>query len=406
MLAVRLNGRLVGTLTRLIDETIIFAFDPEYTDDPDRPVLSMSFKGPGGNLVLDRTQTGTRLLPFFSNLLPEGHLREYLARRLEIKTEREFYLLAGLGEDLPGALTVEPVGELAANADARHVERAIESEKVLRFSLAGVQLKFSAIAESRGGFTIPASGVGGSWIVKLSSHGFSQVPETEFSMLTLARRIGIDVPEFELVPGNSIAGLPEEFVDDEGALSLAIKRFDRSASGRIHMEDFAQVYGVYPDKKYEQAGYGHVARVIWWECGSESYKEFVRRLVFSVVFGNGDMHLKNWSLLYQDPRKPTLSPAYDFVPTVAYMGENETLGLNLGGTKDFRDVTLGKFMKVSRFAEAPEAVTESVVKETISHIHEVWENGEVDLPLPKEIRKRINMHMAKLPLLKAPPAIL
>ena len=65
------------------------------------------------------------------------------------------------------------------------------SENVLRFSLAGIQLKFSAIIEGRGGLTIPARGMGGSWIVKLPSREFEGVPENEFSMMTLARHIGM-----------------------------------------------------------------------------------------------------------------------------------------------------------------------------------------------------------------------
>jgi serine/threonine-protein kinase HipA len=64
-------------------------------------------------------------------------------------------------------------------------------EAVLRFSLAGVQLKFSAVMEASGGLTVPAGGMGGSWIVKLPSARFAAVPENEFAMLELARRAGI-----------------------------------------------------------------------------------------------------------------------------------------------------------------------------------------------------------------------
>jgi serine/threonine-protein kinase HipA len=70
----------------------------------------------------------------------------------------------------------------------------------LRFSLAGVQLKFSAFANAgmAGGLTIPAEGVGGSWIVKLPSQQFTGVPENEFSMMTLAGMIGMEVPVIQL----------------------------------------------------------------------------------------------------------------------------------------------------------------------------------------------------------------
>ena len=61
----------------------------------------------------------------------------------------------------------------------------------LRFSLAGVQLKFSAVMEASGGLTVPADGMGGSWIVKLPSARFPAVPENEFGMIELAQSVGI-----------------------------------------------------------------------------------------------------------------------------------------------------------------------------------------------------------------------
>ena len=93
-LAISLYGRSVGTLTRLINETIVFAFDPEYEVDPQRPILSLSFKGPMGILVSGRTRTDTHLIPFFSNLLPEGHLRDYLA--VEKITAHPFHKFVGI----------------------------------------------------------------------------------------------------------------------------------------------------------------------------------------------------------------------------------------------------------------------------------------------------------------------
>ena len=69
-------------------------------------------------------------------------------------------------------------------------------EEVLRFSLAGVQLKFSAIGRGGKQLRIPAQGRDGQWIVKLPSPRFPKVPENEFAMMTLAREVGIEVPEW------------------------------------------------------------------------------------------------------------------------------------------------------------------------------------------------------------------
>ncbi|HIQ15837.1 MAG TPA: hypothetical protein EYH38_09785, partial [Leucothrix sp.] len=72
------------------------------------------------------------------------------------------------------------------------------------------------------------------------------VPENEWSMLDLAEKIGIPVPETKLIDLGDIKGLPDLGVLS-GTKALAVKRFDRGKSGkRIHIEDFAQVFGVYP----------------------------------------------------------------------------------------------------------------------------------------------------------------
>src|SRR5580704_9482980 len=149
-LAVRLYGRQIGIITKLAGERQLFAFEQDYVDDPERPTLSLSFKSATGGVVTSTRPVSARVPPFFSNLLPEGPLRQYLAKLAGVKSEREFFLLAALGADLPGAVVVEP-----ANAK-EHADERKESEtsdavhdpkEALRFSLAGVQLKFSAVTE-------------------------------------------------------------------------------------------------------------------------------------------------------------------------------------------------------------------------------------------------------------------
>ena len=155
------------------------AFEQDYIDDPQRPTFSLSFKGGTGGLVTSVRPVARRVPPFFSNLLPEGHLRKYLAKLADVDPEREFFLLAVLGADLPGALVVSPLegGEQEGEAHGAAEEREDQPpETALRFSLAGVQLKFSAVMEAAGGLTIPADGMGGSWIVKLPSARYSRRP--------------------------------------------------------------------------------------------------------------------------------------------------------------------------------------------------------------------------------------
>ncbi len=394
-LSIRLHGRQIGVITRLAGDRQIFAFEQDYIDDPRRPTLSLSFKGRTGGLVTTLRPVTRRVPPFFSNLLPEGNLREYLAKLAEVNTEREFYLLAVLGADLPGALVATPLAGEGEQVEPHphkkddHHDSAHPREGVLRFSLAGVQLKFSVIMEASGGLTIPAGGMGGSWIVKLPSHRFPAVPENEFVMLELARRVGIAIPENRLVAMADIKGLPEE-ARASGAKALAVRRFDRLPGGEsVHMEDFAQVFGQFPDNKYKFHSYANIASVLWAEAGPDAVWEFVRRLVFSVSIGNADMHLKNWSLLYPDRRTPVLSPGYDFVATLPYI-PNDTLALSLGGSRSLSKITRDQMRRFADTARIPASPLWRIAVETAERTVAAWKTLEQKDVLPKELKDSIS----------------
>lgn len=392
-LAVRLHDRRIGAITRLAGDRYLFAFDQAYVDDADRATLSLSFKGRSHELLTSVRPYQLRLPPFFSNLLPEGHLREYLAARAGVKPDRDFFLLAALGADLPGAITATPVDE-AAGIPAP-IRPARDRQTALRFSLAGVQLKFSAVMEAGGGLTIPADGMGGAWIVKLPAARFERVPENEFVMLELARRIGIPVPELKLLPVPAIENLPRDAGKMTGR-ALAIRRFDRAPDGaRIHMEDFAQVFGVYADDKYEKRSYASIAQVISTEAGEESVSDFVRRVAFSVLIGNADMHLKNWSLLYLDGRRPSLAPAYDYVSTVAYLPQ-QRLALGFGGSKDIESITRDQ---IRRFADTARLATYAlweIIQDTAEKTAVAWKALEAKDILPKAARAATDQHIQRV----------
>ncbi len=397
-LGVRLHGRRIGVMNRLAGDRQIFAFEQDYIDDPQRATLSLSFKGRTGGLVTAFRPVPRRVPPFFSNLLPEGHLREYLAKLADVNPEREFFLLAVLGADLPGALVIEPLEGDIKDDDSRHHDDHDDDhprEAVLRFSLAGVQLKFSAVMEASGGLTIPAGGMGGSWIVKLPSARFAAVPENEFAMLELARRTGIVVPDNRLVTMAEIKGLPEE-ARAPGTKALAVQRFDRMAGGvRLHMEDFSQVFGQYPNNKYRYHSYANIASVLWAEAGEDAVAEFVRRVVFSVVIGNANMHLKNWSLLYPDQRKPVLSPGYDFVATLPYI-PNDTLALSFGGSRSLSEITQNQMRRFADTARIPASPLWKIAVETAERAATAWKGLEQADLLPKDLRASIDKQILRV----------
>lgn len=402
-LSVRLYGSQVGTIVRLESDRTIFAFDEAYIEDEQRPVLSQSFRSAAGVLLTEHKARQTHLMPFFSNLLPEGVLRRYLARHAHVSEHAEFDLIENLGADLPGAITVVPLENAVAVADADDEPVAAApaaSEERLRFSLAGVQLKFSAL-ENKGkerGLTIPVDGVGGSWIVKLPSTKHAGVPENEFSMMSIARAIGIDVPEIRLIDIREIEGLPDD-IEKIGDTAFAIRRFDRTAEGPVHIEDFAQVFNLYPDRKYDRASYRNILDVLGAVADLASAAEFMRRLTFSALIGNGDMHIKNWSLIYPDRHSPLLSPAYDLLSTLPYVPGDDS-ALKFARVTSFRDFDRDEIAYMAAKAGLPSAVLVKAADEVIERFLSHWAAEKAHLPLLPGVADQIDRQMETLAILK------
>jgi serine/threonine-protein kinase HipA len=371
-----IGDRRAGTIRRFGDRTR-FSLDADYRADPDRPVLGLVFE--------DRPEkvhvASVRVAPWFSNLLPEGRLRDWIAGERGVNRQREMELLAQVGHDLPGAVRVLPEDEVPVESlwgdepDTYVIELADDFHQAgVRFSLAGVGMKFSMLRRGDR-LTMPAHGEGGDWIVKTPDTRFRDVPLNEFAMMALARTVGIDVPEIMLVPRERVdERLPASVWPEHEEFAYAIRRFDRDEHrGLVHIEDLAQVRNVYPEQKYK-GNFETVASLIYRGRDKESLLEFTRRLAFSVLISNGDYHLKNWSLIYRDPRVPALSPAYDLVSTAYYFaGERiEDLGLKFGGSKDFHGVTLATFRRLQERLGVREIDLAECVATTVERTLAEW----------------------------------
>lgn len=397
VLDVRLDDAHVGVLTLSEDETAEFVISEEYRQRYPRPVLGQFFEDD----LTQRHSSRMRLPPFFSNLLPEGPLRELIADREGIHKQREFFLIARLGEDLPGAVRVTPTAALTwdASGPIEITEVQPESAEPLRFSLAGVQLKFSMLRKDRG-MTLPMGGKGGDWIVKLPDNRYDNVPQNEFSMMSWAKAAGLQVPEFHLERVADLEGLPQGITLREDT-AYAIRRFDRPRLGlRIHMEDMAQVLGLYSNEKYKKYNYETIAKILLNVAGFDALKEFLRRLVFIVAIGNGDAHHKNWSLIYPDGVRAELSPAYDLVSTIQYI-PNDGIALNLARSKRFEDVSLESFERLARKLELDSQNVLPIVKVAVESTLQSWQEIRASLPIPESFKLRIEEHWKSVPLLRS-----
>lgn len=345
---VYLHDRLVGRLHRR-DDITRFAFENDYWSDPNRAVLGLRFE----ENPQARHRAKMRLPPWFSNLLPEGRLRDWIAEAGRISVKREMELLAQVGHDLPGAVRVLPSDRVIpvdlSGDDASNTSAGVATG-LWSFSLAGVGLKFSMLAQGDR-LVVPGAGEGGDWILKMPDPVYPLVPYNELAMMTLAGAVGIEVPDIRLVHRDRFDGLPERLWSQQ-EYAYAVRRFDRGPGREpIHIEDMAQVRGIYPDADGDSPGkysgsFETIGALVHRGRDVDGLREFARRLAFNVMIGNGDAHLKNWSLIYRDPRTPTLAPAYDLVATFVYRPPElgpEDMGLRFGRSKRFEEVRLGTF---------------------------------------------------------------
>ena len=256
VLKLTLHDRLIGYLSGFVNGRNVLMFADEFREDVNRPTFSLIThpRFPRSDKVMAEPWIrNQRLHPTLSNLLPEGSLRELIAQGLKVHVDSEFHLLSYLGRDLPGALIAEPMAPEDVPAFVLHSlgsAKAIQFEKITRenkFSLAGVQMKFSMKAKD-GRYNLSTENELGDWIIKTPSTKHKDVPLNEFTVMSLAALVGINIPEIKLVELDRLDNLPQINLPDE-KFAFAIKRFDREENSRIHMEDFAQVLVKYPDRK-------------------------------------------------------------------------------------------------------------------------------------------------------------
>ncbi|MEW5847583.1 MAG: HipA domain-containing protein [Myxococcota bacterium] len=242
-------------------------------------------------------------------------------------------------------------------------------------SLSGIQRKISLRLDADRN-TLQLAVAGGRYILKPQAQTFPSLPENEHVTMNLARLVGLTVPACGLVTLK------------DGSLAYLVKRFDRSDAAKLRQEDFCQLAGKPPKDKYEGSAelcMRLVARFAS-EPGIERFKLF-RLFMFVWWTGNGDMHLKNFSLLATGSLQ-ALSPVYDLLCTRLVIPD-DTLALSVAGKKD--KLTSRSWKELAAYASITERARERVVRD-----FHAAESAAIDLVersfLPAEMKK----HYARL----------
>lgn len=219
---------------------------------------------------------------------------------------------------------LETLNDFHYSAAEQRQESVIRAAKM---SIQGVQAKLSVrLNIVNAVFEIVDQG--GRYIIKPQHETYPQLPENEDLTMRLAETVGIEVPLHGLI------------YCQDCSLSYIIKRFDRKGkSGKLAVEDFAQLSGMDRETKYNFSMEKLVSILDFCTFPAIERVRLFRRCIFNYLVGNEDMHLKNFALITRDGRI-MLAPAYDFLSTtVAFIsigksiGDMEEIALPLTGRK-------------------------------------------------------------------------
>lgn len=267
------------------------------------------------------------LHPFFEHLGPEGWLRGRQARAGGTAGQDDFGLLLNYGADCIGAVGILPSdgSHLLPPHDADLVE---EAAAVPGRTLSGVQKKLLAFRGKAGFQPCVDLAEPATHIAKLNRTDLPTLAQNENLSLQLGREI-LGEGEITRAKLDTLRGI-------EG-IALLVERFDRDDGQRLRLEDFAQILekprGREFDGKYHSS-YEEAASVVERHSARAriDLARYYQLVVFNLVIGNADAHLKNFSLL-ERPEGLRLSPAYDLVNTIVYPAYDRVTALEIGGQK-------------------------------------------------------------------------
>ena len=381
------DGIRVGTYKRNDDGEELFYYDAAYLESGHALAISYS-------LPLRKDPYGRKQLrAFFAGLLPEESQRERIASYLGLNENDDFSLLAAIGGECAGALSIfsEEVGIDEASGEIRPCDEEeltklikelpyrpmLAGENGLRLSLAGAQAKLPVVYKE-GKFYLPENGAPSTHIIKPElSQWFKGIVKNEHTSMILAKSIGLNVANTERL---EFSGIP----------CLLVERYDRTVppeSGevkRIHQEDFCQALGRMPYQKYQTDG-GPLAREIvrllrsgWSTSPAKDVLAFVDLVIYNAIIGNADAHGKNYSILYKGSER-LLAPGYDLVSTVYWPQLASSPAMKIGSADSINSIQIGHWRK---FAEElninPSALYRRVKSQTEAISHATCESLGLD----------------------------
>ncbi|AXS39130.1 type II toxin-antitoxin system HipA family toxin [Breoghania sp. L-A4] len=379
-------------------------YDPSWTRRPAAFPISLALP------FSDAPYPPERFLPWLANLLPESHLAE-IGQQLKLAPQDILGLLEVIGRDTAGALSIgvprKPGEHFKPVASEAALERIIEELPQKPFlvgthgvsmSLAGVQDKLPVHVDDHR-IAIPIDGTPSTHILKPDAARLAGSVQNEAFCMTLARLCGLDAASVT----TGTAGTRSY---------LLAKRYDRIKAGgetrRIHQEDFCQLLGIYPSRKYERgsalAGPGPGLKDMFGAVEAHvspgARLALLDGVIFNALIANTDSHAKNYSVLIGAGGSAKLAPLYDLMCAAVYPHVDRMLPQRIGSRTDPADLNredwealaqeagLSPARTLSRIGELAERI-ETHAEEAEAIVAEMPAGGHPMLPtICFEVRKR------------------
>ena len=260
-----------------------------------------------------------------------------------------------------------------------------------RIAVTGVQSKLS-MDVNKGGKDEPDRltivGLWGRFILKPKSDNFPWLPEVEDLTMHLA-----SIAKISVVPHTLI-----RFSD--GELSYVTRRIDRDRHGRkLLMEDMCQIAQRLTADKYKSS-YENVAKLVR-KYSSAPMLDLVNYwevVAFSWITGNSDMHLKNFSLISEQPGQYVLSQAYDLANIhLVFPEDDEELALTVDGKK--KKISRQNLVRAMKASGLDDKVIENIFRKFVK-VAQQWyafiDKSFLPVELMEQYKQEIALHLSLL----------
>lgn len=376
------QGVRVGNIEQASQESI-FAYSANYQPS------SLPGEGIATTLPLEEgpfITPGKAQHPFFANLLPEGFRLEAIRHRRRLAAGDAFGLLLETGADTVGDIEVTANGKPSIPRETVRSFAEVSFQDWLELDLespsavAGVQPKLSAAR-----LTFPVR-LGGPSLIKLAPARFPGLIENEATILKMAQRCGIETVRNSVVQ------------DRTGTKALLVARFDRTATGKRHVEDGCQLCNVYPESKYDLRMRDIVEAVRRVSMAPLlDTRRIFEQYLFGWIVGNNDLHAKNFSVVADTNGGLTLSPAYDIVSIFPYPGQTTRMALKMGSKDDaFTRADFQNFF--SRYGLTERIINSSVdrIVGKITQSMDIWDEFLMDEKVTAKMKLKCQKHLDRL----------